>query len=50
MSTLNIKKPIGSKRTQSFITVALVVVILLIINVLASYFDNHIDLTEEKRQ
>ncbi len=49
MSTLNIKKPIGSKRTQSFITVALVVVILLIINVLASYFDNHIDLTEEKR-
>ncbi len=49
MSTLNIKKISSSKRTQSFITVALVVVIVLIINVLASYFDNHIDLTEEKR-
>jgi ABC-2 type transport system permease protein len=43
------KKLFQTNRSQSFITLALVVVIALIINVLANFFNSHIDLTEEKR-
>lgn len=38
-----------NKKIQSFISVALLTAILLIINVLATFFNGHIDLTEDKR-
>jgi ABC-2 type transport system permease protein len=38
-----------SKKAQGIFTVVLVAAILLIVNVLASFFNGHIDLTEEKR-
>ena len=38
-----------TNRSQSFITLALSVVIALIINVLANTFNAQVDLTEEKR-
>ena len=43
------KKMFQTNRSQSFITLALVVVIALIINVLANIFNAQVDLTEEKR-
>lgn len=38
-----------SKKTQSIVTIVLVVTILLIINILSQFVKTHIDLTEEKR-
>jgi ABC-2 type transport system permease protein len=43
------KKLFQSNRSQSFITLALVVVIALILNVIANVFNAQVDLTEEKR-
>jgi ABC-2 type transport system permease protein len=43
------KKLFQTNRSQSFITLALVVAIALIINVLANSFNAQVDLTEEKR-
>jgi ABC-2 type transport system permease protein len=43
------KKLFQTNRSQSFITLALVVVIALILNVLANSFTAQVDLTEEKR-
>jgi ABC-2 type transport system permease protein len=43
------KKLFQTNRSQSFITLALVVVITLILNVLANSFTAQVDLTEEKR-
>jgi ABC-2 type transport system permease protein len=43
------KKKFQTNRAQSFITLALVVVIALILNVLANSFNVQVDLTEEKR-
>ncbi len=43
------KKLFQTNRSQSFITLALVVVIALIVNVLANIYNAQVDLTEEKR-
>ena len=43
------KKMFQTNRSQSFITLALVMGITLIINLLANFFNAQIDLTEEKR-
>jgi ABC-2 type transport system permease protein len=43
------KKLFQTNRSQSFITLALVTVIALIINILANSFTTQVDLTEEKR-
>ena len=43
------KKLFQTKRSQSFITLALVVAIALIINILTNSFNAQVDLTEEKR-
>jgi ABC-2 type transport system permease protein len=43
------KKMFQTNRSQSFITLALVAVIALIINLLANIFNAQVDLTEEKR-
>ena len=42
-------KNFKSNRAQSFLTLALVAVILIVVNIIANSFNSHIDLTEEGR-